>query len=77
MDVRVRIGAELSIDHYLVVCKLRLARWRLPQRRFHRQSATKICWEELTDTETKLKFAEDLGVKFSQIQPDLSDVEAE
>jgi len=77
MDVRVKRGAELSTDHYLVICKLRLARWCLPQRKVQRQSATRICWEALAEDETRRKFADDIAARYSQTRPGLGDVEAE
>ena len=47
LDVRVKRGAELSTDHHLVVCSLRLSKpW--PNKRSNRSSVTyRIKWEAL------------------------------
>ena len=53
LDVRVKRGAELSTDHHLVVCSLRLSKpW--PKKRSNRSSVTyRIKWEALEDKEVR------------------------
>ena len=53
LDVRVKRGAELSTDHHLVVCSLRLSKpW--PNKRSNRSSVTyRIKWEALEDKEVR------------------------
>jgi hypothetical protein len=78
MDVCVKRGAELSTDHNLVVCTLRLEREHA-QRHRHRKPAQayRIRWEALGDELVKDKFANDIALKFREL-PDLtSDVETE
>ena len=77
LDVRVKRGAELSTDHHLVVCSLRLSKpW--PNKRFNRSSVTyRIKWEALEDKEVKKQFASSISSKFRQL-PDVSkDIEKE
>ena len=56
LDVRVKREAELSTDHHLIVCSLRLSKpW--PNRRSRRSSVTyRIKWEALEDKEVKKQF---------------------
>ena len=70
-------GAELSTDHHLVVCSLRLSKpW--PNKRFNRSSVTyRIKWEALKDKEVRKRFASSILSKFRQL-PDVSeDIEKE
>ena len=55
LDVRVKRGAQLSTDHHLVVCSLRLSKpW--PNKRSNRSSVTyRIKWEALEDKEVVRK----------------------
>ena len=77
LDVRVKRGAELSTDHHLIVCSLRLSKpW--PNRRSNRSSVTyRIKWEALEDKEVRKQFASSISSKFRQL-PDVSeDIEKE
>ena len=77
LDVRVKRGAELSTDHHLVVCSLRLLKpW--PNKRSNRSSVTyRIKWEALEDKEVRKQFASSISSKFRQL-PDVSeDIERE
>ena len=71
LDVRVKRGAELSTDHHLVVCSLRLLKpW--PNRRSNRSSVTyRIKWEALEDKEVRKQFASSISSKLKQL-PDVS-----
>ena len=77
LDVRVKRGAELSTDHHLVVCSLRLSKpW--PNKRSNRSSVTyRINWEALEDKKVRKQFASSISSKFRQL-PDVSgDIEKE
>ena len=76
-DVRVKRGAELSIDHHLVVCYLRRSKPR-PNKRSNTSSVTyRIKWEALEDKEVRKQFASSISSKFRQL-PDVSeDIEKE
>ena len=70
-------GAELSTDHHLVVCSLRLSKpW--PNKRSNRSSVIyRIKWEALEDKEVRKQFASSISSKFRQL-PDVSeDIEKE
>ena len=79
LDVRMKRGAELSTDHHLVVCSLRLLKpW--PNRKSNRSSVTyRIKWEALEDKEEtrRKQFVSSISSKFRQL-PDVSeDIEKE
>ena len=77
LDVRVKGSDELSIDHHLVVCSLRLSKpW--PNRRSNRSSVTyRIKWEALEDTEVRKQFASSISSKFRQLLDVSEDIEKE
>ena len=69
--------AELSTDHHLVVCSLRLSKpW--PNRKSNRSSVTyRIKWEALQDKEVNKQLASSISSKLRQL-PDVSeDIERE
>ena len=61
LDVRVKRGAELSTDHHLVVCSLRLSKpW--PNKRSNWSSVTyRIKWEALEDKQVRKQFASSIS----------------
>ena len=77
LDVRVKRGAELSTDHYLVVCFLRISKpW--PNRKSNRSSVThRIKWEALEDKEVRKQFASSISSKFRQLPDVYEDIEME
>ena len=77
LDVRVKRGAELSTDHHLVVCSLRLSKsW--PNKRSNRSSVTqRIKWETLADKEVRKQFAPSISSKFRQLLDVSEDIEKE
>ena len=72
LDVRVKRGAELSIDHHLVVRSLRLSKpW--PNKRSSRSSVTyRIKWGALEDKEVRKQLASSISSEFRQL-PDVSE----
>ena len=50
-DVRVKRGAELSTDHYLVVCALKAVKPLRKQKTFRPRKTYRILWESLADKE--------------------------
>ena len=77
LDVRVKRSAELSTNHLLVVCFLRLLKpW--PNRRSNRSSVTyRIKWEALEDQEVTKQFASSISSKFRQLPDASEDIEKE
>ena len=77
LDVQVKRGAELSTDHHLVVCSLRLSKpW--PYKKSNWLFVTyRIKWEALEDKEVRKQFESSISSKFRQL-PDVSeDIEKE
>ena len=57
LEVRVKLGAELSTDHHLAVCSLRVSK-SLRNRKFIWSSMTyRIKWEALEHKEIRKQFA--------------------
>ena len=77
LDVRVKRGAELSTDHHLVVCFLRLSKpW--PNKRSNSSSVTnRIKWEALEDKEVRKQFASSVSSMFKQLPDVFEDIEKE
>jgi len=73
LDIRVRRGTELSTDHYLVVCSLRISK-PVSNRKSRKSAATyrRIKWEALEDKEVRKQFAPSMIAKFRQL-PDESE----
>ena len=76
MDVGVRRGAELSTDHHLVVCTLRLSSSNETQRR-KPQDRIRIRWEVLTVEVARRNFADNVDRRFSQVLSAKVDAETE
>ena len=76
MDVCVKRGAELSADHHLVLCKLRLASSSRMQR-IGQKRQNRIRWEALADEAVRCNFAENVDQRFSHLPPKEADVETE
>ncbi|KAK3519697.1 hypothetical protein QTP70_001565 [Hemibagrus guttatus] len=72
LDTRVKRGAELSTDHYLVVSWIRLRR-RLgrPKR------IVRVCWERLADPSVRGVFNSHFWENFNQIPREVGDIESE
>ena len=67
LDVRVKRGAELSTDHHLVVCSLRLSKpW--PNKRSNWSSVIYLIkWEALEDKQVRKQFVSSISSKFRQL----------
>ena len=76
MDVCVKRGAELSTDHHLVLCKLRLASSSRMQR-IGPKRHNRIRWEALADEAVRRNFAESVDQRFSRLPPKKTDIEIE
>ena len=67
LDVLVKRGVELSTDHHLVVCSLRLSKPR-PNRKLNRSFVTYwIKWEALEDKEVRKQFTSSISSKFRKV----------
>ena len=77
LDARVKRGAELSTDHHLVACSLRLLK-PLPNKRSNRSFVTYLIkWEALEDKEVRKQFASSISSKFRQLLNVSEDIEKE
>jgi len=77
LDVRVRRGAELSTDHHLVVCSLRISK-HVPSRKSCKSTATyKIKWKALEDKKVRKQFASSMTAKFRQLPDESEDIKNE
>ena len=76
IDVCVKRRAELSTDHHLIRCKLRLTSssrmQRIGQKRQNRRR-----WEALTDEAVRRNFTENVDQRFCCLPPKEADVETE
>jgi len=74
LDVRVKRGAELSTDHHLVICSLRISK-PLPSRKSRKSTATyRIKWEALENKEVRKQFASSMTAKFRQLPDESEDI---
>ncbi|KAK3551381.1 hypothetical protein QTP70_016644 [Hemibagrus guttatus] len=76
LDTRVKRGAELSIDHHLVVSWIRLRR-RMPDRLGRPKRIVRVCWERLADPSVRGVFNSHLRESFNQIPREVGDIESE
>jgi len=77
LNVRVRLGAELSTDHYMIVCSLRISK-PVPSRKHCKSTATyRIKWESLEDKEARKQFVSSMTAKFRQLPDESEDIEME
>ncbi|XP_048857101.1 uncharacterized protein LOC125724452 [Brienomyrus brachyistius] len=76
LDTRVKRGAELSTDHYLVVGWLRW--WgRKPARPGRPKRIVRVCWERLAESPVRESFNSYLQQNFSHIPGEAGDIESE
>ena len=75
-DTRVKRGAELSTDHYLVVSWIRW-RGRRPERLGRPKRIVRVCWEHLAEPSVRAVFNTHLRESFSQVPGEVGDIESE
>jgi hypothetical protein len=75
-DVRVKRGAELATDHYLVVGIVQLSSNGTVQK-VKSKKMKRIKWEALTDEETRRKFTTKIDQQYSQLSSTETDIESE
>ena len=76
LDTRVKRGAELSTDHYLVVSWLRW--WgRMPVRPGRPKRVVRVCWERLAESPVRRSFNSHLRQNFEHIPGEVGDIESE
>ena len=75
-DVRVNRGAELSTDHYLVVCTLKALKPLKKRKLFPPRKTYQIKWESLADKEVGLRtaFADNIASKFKELPASTEDI---
>ena len=76
-NVRVKRGAELSTDHHLVVCSLRLSKPCLNRRSSRSSVTNRIKWEALEDKEVRKQLASSISSKFRQLSDVSEDIKKE
>ena len=77
VDVRVKRRAELSVDHYLVVCILRALNHPRTRKRFRARRAYTIKWDLLADKKVRHIFASKAASLFRELPGYTEDVETE
>ncbi|TWW67270.1 hypothetical protein D4764_02G0003110 [Takifugu flavidus] len=76
LDTRVKRGAELSIDHHLVVSWLRW--WgRMPDRPGRPKRVVRVCWERLAESPVRRSFNSRLRESFEHVPGEAGDIESE
>uniref|UniRef100_A0A3B5Q8Y2 Reverse transcriptase domain-containing protein n=1 Tax=Xiphophorus maculatus TaxID=8083 RepID=A0A3B5Q8Y2_XIPMA len=76
LDTRVKRGAELSTDHYLVVSWLRW--WgRKPVRPGRPKRVVRVCWERLAESPVRRSFNSHLRQNFEHVPGEVGDMESE
>nr|XP_054599407.1 uncharacterized protein LOC129163984 isoform X1 [Nothobranchius furzeri] len=76
LDTRVKRGAELSTDHYLVVSWLRW--WgRMPVRPDRPKRIARVCWECLAESPVRRSFNSHLRQNFQNVPGQAGDIESE
>jgi exonuclease III len=76
LDTRVKRGAELSTDHYLVVSWLRW-RGRKPVRPGRPKRTVRVCWERLAESPVRRSFNSHLRENFKHVPREAGDIESE
>ncbi|KAM4567520.1 craniofacial development protein 2-like isoform 1-T2 [Fundulus diaphanus] len=76
LDTRVKRGAELSTDHYLVVSWLRW-RGRKPVRPGRPKRTVRVCWERLAESPVRQSFNSHLRENFKHVPREAGDIESE
>ncbi|KAM4556221.1 craniofacial development protein 2-like [Fundulus diaphanus] len=76
LDTRVKRGAELSTDHYLVVSWLRW-RGRKPVRPGRPKCTVRVCWERLAESPVRRSFNSHLRENFEHVPREAGDIESE
>uniref|UniRef100_A0A3B3HQU3 Reverse transcriptase domain-containing protein n=1 Tax=Oryzias latipes TaxID=8090 RepID=A0A3B3HQU3_ORYLA len=76
LDTRVKRGAELSTDHYLVVSWIR---WRVkrPERLGRPKRTVRVCWERLAEPSVREVFNSHIRENFKQVPGEVGDIESE
>uniref|UniRef100_A0A3B3BLN8 Reverse transcriptase domain-containing protein n=2 Tax=Oryzias melastigma TaxID=30732 RepID=A0A3B3BLN8_ORYME len=76
LDTRVKRGAELSTDHYLVVSWIRW-RGRRPERLGRPKRTVRVCWERLAEPSVREVFNSHIRENFKQVPREVGDIESE
>ncbi|TWW61106.1 hypothetical protein D4764_05G0011960 [Takifugu flavidus] len=74
LDTRVKRGAELSTDHYLVVSWIR---WKPPRGPGRPKRLVRVCWERLVEEPVRLVFNSHLQQSFDRVPRAVGDIESE
>ena len=77
LDVRVKRGAELSTDHHLAVCNLRLSENIATRKSGRPSQAYRIKWEALEDEKVRKIFADDITSRFNELPQETAGIETE